>query len=128
VFTKTNIENTENLGGMKLEADIKRAEFYFPKLYRYTTNENKLVHKAKGFGKIKNPEVFDRIINKESIGEERLLSFKQCLISSKRFTSKRRLDKRLRSGYNKRQVLHNGDTIPHTLRTFIVATKKEPKQ
>lgn len=128
VFTKTDIENTENLGGMKLEADIKRAEFYFPKLYRYTTRENKLIHKAKGFGKISNPPVFDRIINKESITEEKLLSFKQCLISNKPFTAKRRLDKRIRAGYNKRVVLHNGDTIPHTLRTFIIATENRSEK
>jgi len=122
-FTSQNIECSKKLGAMKLEERCRRAEFFLPKLYR----TDKRI-KAKGFrfndrtGKELDSEakasLFNRIIAKEEISVEKILSFKQCLAGKHRFSEKQLLTKSIRSNYDKRKVLENCDTRPYSVQEW----------
>jgi hypothetical protein len=115
IFTKEIIKTSNELGGMKIEEEKGNAEFFYPKIYR-TTHKTK----AKGFelkrqGNIS--DAFQRIIDKEQIKTEKILTFKQCLSRHKRFGSKKMLTKQLRGRYDKR-MSNGNDTHPYTLQEW----------
>ncbi len=84
IVTSKKIKNSDKIGELKLEAEIKEGVFLMPKVYGYIDKKgNEIVH-AKGFDKklIKYAELKKLLIgklDKIEIASERMLGFKESI-------------------------------------------------
>jgi len=108
------------LGELKLEKQIIKAIFLRPKMYFLEASDGKLDIKAKGFTKDFREKLtytdFDNALSNNmsafNYEGERISSMSASLRINKKFLSSNKIKRSLKTPYDKRIILANGETIP----------------
>jgi len=115
VFTNEELHNGKNLGEMKLEKENLSGKFRLPKCYAtkcQVTKEEEI--KVKGFPKQElkgiNFDNFDKI--NFSFENTRFSTFRSSILRNKKYLSMVNTSRKIKSVYDKRRILPNGNTEP----------------
>jgi hypothetical protein len=126
----SRIQSSKKLGEMKLEYRVKEASFSRPKMYRMIVEGKdepiiRMKGFGKGFGKSIGEQDWEQVVNMGlKITRERFLKIRESLRRKIDTPSVVRSPKGIKSQYDKRQVLEDGNTLP--LGATIVATDELP--
>lgn len=114
IFTDQTLETSDKLGDLKLVDSSINGQFKLPKAYYLEKNGQFLEAKIKGFSSSFVKKISKEAFIKSDFVEQKEVpcTLKTSIIRNKCYLSKIGITKQLRSFYDKRRVLKNGDTEP----------------
>jgi hypothetical protein len=115
---ESRIQSSKELGGMKLEHRVKEATFSRPKMYRMTVEEKdepiiRMKGFGSGFGKPIGQRDWEQVVDMGvKISRDRFLKIRESIRRKIEAPSIVRSSKGVKSQYDKRRVLKDGNTSP----------------